>query len=456
MHVLLISTYELGHQPLGLASPAAHLLAHGHSVQCCDLAVDPFDERAVADSHVVGISVPMHTALRLAVQAARRVRRINPTCHICFYGLYSSLNGEYLLHDLADSVIGAEFEQPLASLVDSLDSSGAGTVDGVWTSAQFSQPFLGRQTFVPPARHLLPPLARYAKLVNHGGLHLVGAVEASRGCAHTCLHCPITPVYGGRLRIVPEDIVLADIATLSEMGARHITFTDPDFFNGVKHSMRIVRRMHDTFPAMTFDATIKIEHIIEKRDLIAELRDLGCLFIVSAVEAISDSVLQHLEKGHTGAQVREALRIVRNAGLYLRPSLIPFTPWSTLDDYIDMMTFADDEGLVSSIDPVQYAIRLLLPPGSSLLPKPYTVPHLRGLDQENFSFDWCHPDERMDRLHQDVCRLVEHASTAREPRTVTYAKIADAAALAAGRPSGRSAHAAPAVEEPHLTEDWFC
>jgi radical SAM superfamily enzyme YgiQ (UPF0313 family) len=456
MHVLLVSTYELGHQPLGLASPAAHLLARGHSVQCSDLAVDPLDERAVAESSFVGISVPMHTALRLGVHAARRIRQINPSAHICLYGLYSSLNGEYLLNGLADSVIGAEFEQPLASLVDSLDSNPGGTVGGVWTRAQFSQPFLGRQTFLPPARHLLPPLARYAKLVNGGGLHLVGAVEASRGCAHTCLHCPITPVYNGRLRIVPEDLVLEDIATLSKMGARHITFTDPDFFNGVRHSMRIVRRMHDTFPAMTFDATIKVEHILEKRDLIPELRDLGCLFIVSAVEAISNSVLQHLEKGHTGADVKEALRIVRNAGLYLRPSLIPFTPWSTLDDYLDMMAFADDEGLVSSIDPVQYAIRLLLPPGSSLLPKTYTIPHLRGLDQENFSFDWCHPDERMDRLHRDICGLVEQAVGAREPRSLTYAKIGEAASLAAGNRTRSWAIAAAMAEEPRLTEDWFC
>src|SRR5262245_29143557 len=120
MRVLLISCYELGHQPLALASPAAHLLAHtGAAVECLDLAVESLDPDKVRRADVVGISVPMHTALRLGVRAAARVRALNPRCHICFYGLYSSLNSDYLLAHFADSVIGGEYELPLTKLVQS-------------------------------------------------------------------------------------------------------------------------------------------------------------------------------------------------------------------------------------------------------------------------------------------------------------------------------------------------
>ena len=34
--------------------------------------------------------------------------------------------------------------------------------------------------------------------------------------------------------------MLADIARLVAIGARHITLGDPDFLNGVRHSLRIV------------------------------------------------------------------------------------------------------------------------------------------------------------------------------------------------------------------------
>ncbi len=120
MRVLLVSCYELGHQPLALASPAAFLIAEGFEVECLDLAVEPLDVEQIERADFVGISIPMHTAIRLGVKAAERVRSINPDCHLCFYGLYASLNDDYLLRKTADSVIGAEFEGPLVELVNAL------------------------------------------------------------------------------------------------------------------------------------------------------------------------------------------------------------------------------------------------------------------------------------------------------------------------------------------------
>ena len=261
-NVLLISCYELGHQPLGLASPAAHVLEEGLPLQCLDLSVEPIDEEKIRKASFIGISIPMHTAIRLGVKVADRIREINQNCHICFYGLYASLNGAYLLERCADSVIGGEFERPLMNLLRHLIGKPVNDLTGIWTRSHDSGPFLGRQNFLPPARHLLPPLDRYARLEMGSELKLVGSVETSRGCAHRCLHCPITPVYEGRMRIVQEEVVLSDIRNLVEMGADHITFYDPDFLNGVEHSMRIVHRMHHEFPHLTFYMTAKIEHIL--------------------------------------------------------------------------------------------------------------------------------------------------------------------------------------------------
>ena len=90
MRVLLISTYELGHQPLHVASPAAALRRAGHEVRCLDLSVQPWDPDALDWAQAVGFSVPMHTAMRLALNAARRLRREHPRLPICFYGLYAA------------------------------------------------------------------------------------------------------------------------------------------------------------------------------------------------------------------------------------------------------------------------------------------------------------------------------------------------------------------------------
>ena len=117
----MISCYELGHQPAGLRFPLAFLRRAGFDPIVWDLAAgQTVDPDAFARARFVGISVPMHTALRLGVQIARMIRSINPGCHICFYGLYAWLNESYLLGDLANSVLGGEFEELLVRLVETI------------------------------------------------------------------------------------------------------------------------------------------------------------------------------------------------------------------------------------------------------------------------------------------------------------------------------------------------
>jgi hypothetical protein len=282
-------------------------------------------------------------------------------------------------------------------------------------------------------------------------------VEATRGCHHTCRHCPITPVYGGRLTVVPREVVLADARVQIAAGARHLTFGDPDFFNGPGHSLRICRRLHDEFPWLSFDATIKIEHLLQHARLLPELAELGCLFVVSAVESLSDRVLAKLAKGHRRADVAAALAALDRVGIALRPSLLPFTPWTTLDDYLDLLRFVAEHDLAEHVDPIHFAIRLLIPPGSAVLADPDGTPWLGELDAERFTYRWRHPDPRLDRLQETIAALVEAAAARDEPARTTFAAIWEAAFAAAGPAvPALPVPARPRGKPPRLTEDWFC
>ncbi|MFY9553702.1 MAG: CUAEP/CCAEP-tail radical SAM protein, partial [Blastocatellia bacterium] len=405
--ILLVSCYELGHQPAGISMPLGFLGRAGYQAESMDVSVEGFDPDKARRASFVGISVPMHTALRLGLRAAEEIRKLNPGCHICFYGLYASLNAEFLLGGVADSVIGGEFENALVQLIQSLEPAATLEVAGVCTRERASKPVLAKLDFPVPDRSTLVPLERYAKLEYLGEQRLAGYVEASRGCLHKCTHCPIPPVYDGRFFVVPEEVVLADIRRLVASGARHITFGDPDFLNGPRHSARITHALHDEFPDLTFDFTAKVEHIIKHRDLIPEFAGAGCIFVVSAVESLSDSVLAHLDKGHTRDDILEALSILGGAGITMRPTFVSFTPWGTIDDFIDMLEFVEANKLIEQVDPVQYSVRLLVPPGSLLLSQPDISLWLGPLVQESFSYKWIHPDRRMDELHSDVSAIVE-------------------------------------------------
>src|SRR5262249_48470940 len=160
-------------------------------------------------------------------------------------------------------------------------------------------------------------LSDYARMFDGRTNRITGYTESTRGCKHLCRHCPVVPVYNGKFRAVPADVVLDDIRQQAAAGAQHITFGDPDFFNGPKHGLRIVEKMRVEFPSLTYDVTIKIEHLLRRRELLPELKRTGCIMVTSAVESVDDGVLAILEKGHTRADFIEAAGLLRGAGLNL-------------------------------------------------------------------------------------------------------------------------------------------
>ena len=470
--ILLVACYELGHQPLSLASPLAFLRRAGFSPAAVDTSVSTLTDEAIAQAKLVAISAPMHTALRLGTTVAGRVRALNPDAHICFYGLYATLNADYLLRTAADFVIGGEYEETLLALAESLESANHGipkAVPGVRAREHAAEPVLRRLDFTAPDRSTLPTPQAYAYLVRGDEVVPAGYVEASRGCLHTCAHCPITPVYGGRFFVVPRSLVLADIRAQVRAGVGHITFGDPDFLNGPRHSLEIARELHAEFPHVTFDATIKVEHILERREVFPELANLGCIFVVAAVESLSDGVLRHLKKGHSRADVAEALHILDDAGIPMRPTFVAFTPWTTARDYLDVLDFIAEHGLIEHVDPIQYAIRLLVPPGSALLDDRDGQAWLGPLDEEALSYTWSHPDPRMDALQREVQALVERAASERHPIAVTFTAIREVASqrldvpipALVGAGVGKIAENGGALRRarrpiPHLSEPWFC
>jgi hypothetical protein len=265
-------------------------------------------------------------------------------------------------------------------------------------------------------------------------------------------------VYEGRFFVIPEDVVLEDIRRQVASGARHITFGDPDFLNGPGHSLSIARAVHQEFPELTFDFTAKIEHILKHRALMPELARLGCVFVVSAVESLSETVLERLQKGHTRDDVSEAFETLAGAGIALRPSFVSFTPWTSIDDFIDVLEFVDSRNLIDYVDPVQYSIRLLVPPGSLLLSSPDAQRWLGPLVQESFTYEWTHPDRRMDDLQRRVTALVEQAANANEDAVSTFDRIrAEAYAAKGERFPERKRETNPLRQRPpRLTEAWFC
>jgi radical SAM superfamily enzyme YgiQ (UPF0313 family) len=441
----LVSPYELGRQPFNLAQPAAWFARAGIQAACLDLSQQKLDPAVFRDAEYVAIYLGMHTATRIAAAALPKIRALAPHARIAAFGLYAPVNAGWLKGLGVDAIFGGESEPDLLAWV----QSGVAPAETVVRRDKIE--------FLLPDRRSLPALQRYAKLLLPDGTQRVtGFAEASRGCKHLCRHCPVVPVYEGKFRIVPVEIVIADIAQQVEAGAQHFSFGDPDFLNGPTHALKAAEALHARFPALTWDATIKVEHLLDHADLLPRLKQCGLLFIVTAVESVDDAILERLAKGHTHADFEAALAHCRALGIALAPTFVPFTPWTTLEGYRNLLASLLGLRLVEAVPPVQLAIRLLVPQGSHLLQLPDFAARVGGFDVAMLGYPWQAGNARVDALQADIMAWVMDAEKAALPRAEVFGGIWARTHAALGE-------AAPPLDPvqfgdtiPHHSEPWYC
>lgn len=451
MKVLLVATYELGQQPVGIAGLASCLLTAGHDVSAVDLSVEPWPRDADSVDAIV-FSVPMHTATELALQCAARLDSAPRRPRIAFVGLYAGV----LMHEgilrPGDLVAAGDAARAVLEWLD--------VGDPLATPSYRLDLGPARSEPAPlPARHLLPPLGSYARFIDGEREVPAAGVEASRGCNHTCRHCPVAAVYGGRSRAVRSEDVMADVAQAVEAGARHVSFVDPDFLNRPAHARAIAAAVARRFNSVTFDATVKVEHVLRHRNLWPELAQQGLRFIVSAFESRDDRVLALLDKGHDASEEWEAVSVLRAAGVEVRPSWLPFTPWSTLESVAAILDFSARADLVASTDPVQYTIRLLLPPGSLLLedPDPVLAASLQATGPPRLVC-WKHHDTRLDDLQSEMAAVAEEDGVNFESAFSRLWRLCRnaGATLPELPPEPELVSPFPPSGRPRLSEPWFC
>lgn len=481
MHVLLVSPYDLGHQPQGGAELVGHLTALGHSCELLDLALmdDPYPQgpaqagkvEAVVGSEtdrkkksdLIVIFVQMHTSARLAREYIISEGLLNSPVPIALSGLYAGVLSKAFAEGSFAYISESDDQRGLLGYIASSAQSSSAQSSSALMSAKGSSAtpseFATPSKRLPyiPLRDSLEPLSRYRTL-RVGDVDIVsGYVEASKGCRHKCTHCPVPIAWGGRISINDVDEVIYDIAAQVDAGAAHISFGDPDFFNAPIHSLKVLRRMHEKFPDLTFDATIKIEHICRHTDVWDEMRELGCLYVISAVESLSAEILKKLEKGHNRADLHVALQILRDASIDLHPSLLPFTPWTKREDILDILEFVHQEGLDNIVEPVQLGIRLLLPPGSPLIQDPSVQSTITHYDPDRFSYEWRSPDSLLDEVASEIGRLASLGVESGEGYETTFAKIREMVYLRFQRdlPLRRAPRARNPLA-PLMSESWFC
>ncbi|ACK92793.1 TPA: radical SAM protein [Bacillus cereus] len=408
LNILLVSNFEGGFQPNTIATAATPLVKAGFNVEILDTYVEGLVEEKFKDKQLVAISVPLFDAVTAGIEVAKKVAEINPDAHITFFGQHATINANRLAGRYSDSCISGEWEHPLTLLAKHLSGETQESLPGVLSAEQAIKgesvhPYMARNHLDIPSRHLLPALHKYPqKQINRllGSDQVVGSTEIARGCHHKCLYCSVFAAYDGKVILVPEEIVLQDVRNLVEGGMTHLTFIDADFFNAKYHGIKILRKLHEEFPELTYDFTTRVDHILENKKTLAEMKELGVKFITSALEFPSEEVLDAVAKDTSVADIEQGIAYLREIDIKLNPTFIMFNPWTTFEDLTTFRSFVEDNELGNIIDPIQYETRLYLYKGSPLLRK-QSIQDLE-LTEYEFHYDWKHPDSKIDELYFEM------------------------------------------------------
>jgi hypothetical protein len=323
--IVLVSPYELGRQPFNLAQPAAWFGRADISVACVDLSQQKLDPghvrrrrlRRDLSGHAHG-----HADRRGGVAenpcagTARAHRRVRPVC-AGQRGLAENTRG------------GSDLRRRIRTRPAGLGAD--------WRCAGRTVVRREKIDFLLPDRSALPELTRYARLILADGTEkTTGFAEASRGCKHLCRHCPVVPVYEGKFRVVPVETVIADIAQQVAWARAHqlrrprfSQRPDPCAENR-RGAARALSRSHlgcdDQGRASTESCRA-----------------------VAAPQAMRPAVHRHrgrvgrrrdsrqARQGPHAADFEAALAHCRALGIALAPTFVPFTPWTTLAGYRDLL-----------------------------------------------------------------------------------------------------------------------
>ncbi|MDA9593325.1 hypothetical protein N9R67_00530 [Candidatus Actinomarina sp.] len=428
MKILLLSFYDLGKQPKIISELYKKLDNGSNQIDIIDYSIEEKD-LTLDNYDVLGIYASMHTASVLAEQYLRDRKLPNK---LFVFGLYANVFSEMF----------SDFQSIHSFDSDELES---------FLQVQLNPNYSYKHTV--PDRTILPSITDYSHIVDGSNNLIAGSVETTYGCKHECTHCPVPIEFKGMFKTFGTEKIITDVTNQVEEGAKHISFNDPDFFNGPKHALKILQLLNEKHPSITYDSTIKVEHILKYPDYFQELKNLNMLFVISAFETTNDHVLNILQKNHSSNDLNKAVELSLENNIDIRPTWMPFSPWTEQNDLISIIKLIENYKLRETVDPIQLTIKLLVPKNSLILKRPEMKEYLLDYDPASFSYAWKYKFPNIDNIQNELFTYVlQHES---ENDYTQYLGLVDILESHTNETLLNSEKYSQRIV-PKLSETWFC
>jgi anaerobic magnesium-protoporphyrin IX monomethyl ester cyclase len=366
--------------PLGLLYLGTYLIERTrHDADVLDAYVTGMSFEDVEDyvrrtrPDAVGITAMTYTLVD-AVDAARAVKRVDPSIPVILGGPHTSLfPNEAVGLPCIDYVVLGEGEVPLAQLLDRIEESGrlAGTPwrgeDGLPVGGSVTEDigsvmdkcgktmkhryfFQDLDTLPIPRRDLLP-YEMYSTVVSLRPPTTI--MVSSRGCPYACSFCYTAGGKKYRERS-PRDVVREMEASVA-LGIHEFLFFDETFTINKERIYAICDEIIRSGIDVLWDVRARVDCV--DAPLLKRMKQAGCGRVQYGIESGTQRVMDILNKGTTIEQAREAILMTRAAGLSTYADFMIGAPGETREEIFETLRFAQRLNL----DYVHFSVTMPLP-----------------------------------------------------------------------------------------------
>ena len=374
--------------PMGLAYLAAVLEEAGHEVTVIDCPAEMIDLKQLKtklvaiEPNLIGIT-SMTPTIQSAFLSAQTAKEACPEAMVVIGGPHATFMDEQVLAEekAVDVVVRGEGEETLLELAQNVSNPTAlKKIEGITFRNNGETVRTPTRPYIQNLDELPRPAYKYFSLENY---RLFGRkmlpIMTSRGCPSQCSFCTTARMFGKAFRARSPKSIVDELEWLrDEHGADAFSFYDDTFTLNTKRAVTICEEIKNRKIGLPWDCQTRVSRVTP--ELLATMRDANCQQVFFGVESGCQTILDAVNKGTTVEQNRKAIKMAKDAGLFVAISVIIGYPGETRDMLMQTID------LVKKAEPDDAYI---------CVATPYPGTELRRLVEEKgyeISNDWRHYD----------------------------------------------------------------
>lgn len=275
---------------------------------------------------IVGITslcVDVNKVIELTVES----KGFNPNIQTMVGGTQAYLNPKAFFHESVDYIFEYTNEKNLRGFISKMEVGDLSLIDGILSRANDykSTGVKGRNSYLLPDRS---STSKYRNEYSYFGYKPAAIAEFGVGCEKTCDFCLRWRIEGAREELIDLDLIRKDLSSIEEST---IMFFDNDFFSSRDKIITFINLAKDLKLDKNYIVYGSVKGIIDHKDLIKDLRDLGLKAVLVGYETFNDDELKIYRKKSLVKDNYLAAAILKELGIDAWASFMAHPDWDRKD-----------------------------------------------------------------------------------------------------------------------------